>query len=84
MIFVLSGDTNSTGYPNPKLNCTDTMADKLMYIPNDDTQNKPFCRLKIVVETFEHSTYNAPTNQNLPKSTKLLSQPIRKLYLKTL
>ena len=33
-----------------------TMADKLMYIPNDDTQNYPFCRLKFVVEMFQHST----------------------------
>ena len=33
-----------------------TIADKFMYIPNDDTQNYPFCRLQIVVETFEHST----------------------------
>ena len=32
------------------------MTDKLMHIPNDDTQNYPFCRLKSVVETFEHST----------------------------
>ena len=32
------------------------MADKLMDIPNDDTQNNPFCRLKLVVETFKHST----------------------------
>ena len=30
-----------------------TMADKLMYIPNDDTEYYPFCRLKLVVETFE-------------------------------
>ena len=30
------------------------MADKLVYIPNDDTQNFPFCRLKLVVETLEH------------------------------
>ena len=29
------------------------MADKLMYIHNDNTQNYPFCRLKFVVETFE-------------------------------
>ena len=28
------------------------MTDKLMYIPNDYTQNYPFCRLKIVVETL--------------------------------
>ena len=31
------------------------MADKLMYIPNDDTYNNPFCRLQIVVETYGHS-----------------------------
>ena len=30
------------------------MADKLIYIPNDDTQNYPFCRLKLVIETFDH------------------------------
>ncbi len=34
-----------------------TMADKLIYIPNDDTKKYPFCRFKLVVETFEHSTY---------------------------
>ena len=31
-----------------------TMADKVMYIPNDDTQNYPFCRSQLVVESFEH------------------------------
>ena len=31
-----------------------TLADKLMYIPNDITQNYPFCRLKLPVKTFEH------------------------------
>ena len=30
------------------------MADKLMYIPNYDTHNYPFCRLQLVVETFGH------------------------------
>ena len=30
------------------------MVDKLMYKPNDDTQNYPFCSVKLVVETFEH------------------------------
>ena len=34
-----------------------TMANKLMYIPNDDTQYYSFCRLQLVVETFGHSTY---------------------------
>ena len=33
------------------------MADKFMYIPNDDTQNYPFCSVKLGVETFEHSNY---------------------------
>ena len=30
------------------------MADKLMYIPNDDTQNYPISKLKLVIEKFEH------------------------------
>ena len=33
-----------------------TMADKLLYIPNYDTQNEPFCILQFVVETFGNST----------------------------
>ena len=33
-----------------------TMADKLMYIPIDDTQNYRFCRSKLVDETFKHLT----------------------------
>ena len=32
------------------------MADKLMYIQNDDTQNYPFCRLQLVADTFVHLT----------------------------
>ena len=32
-----------------------TMADKLMYNSNKVTQNYPFCRLKLVVETFQKS-----------------------------
>ena len=53
------------------------MAYKLMHIPYDDYT---FCKFKIVVETFGHSTLW--TNQL--KSPKLLSQRIRKLYYKTL
>ena len=42
-----------------------TMADKLIYIPNDDTQNYPLCRLQFVVETLA-------TQLNLPnKSIKV-------------
>ena len=32
------------------------MADKLIYIPDVNTQSYPFCRLKLTVETFGHST----------------------------
>ena len=31
------------------------MADKLMYIPNNGKYNYHFIRLKLVLETFEHS-----------------------------
>ena len=33
------------------------MADKLMYIPDNDTQTYFFCKLQLVVKTFEHSTW---------------------------
>ena len=33
-----------------------TIADKFKCIPNDDKQNFPFCSVKLVVKTFEHST----------------------------
>ena len=39
------------------------MADKLMYIPNDATQNYPFCRLHLVNERLEIQ-HNEATNQN--------------------
>ena len=32
------------------------MADKLMYVPNNDTQNYNFFRLKLMVGTFDNST----------------------------
>ena len=31
------------------------MADKLLYIHNDVIQNYPFCSVKLVFETIEHS-----------------------------
>ena len=60
------------------------MADKLMCIPNNGTQNHPFCRLKLVVETFRNCT--KWTNQpRLNKSTVgFLSRRIRKRYYQTL
>ena len=59
------------------------MANKLMYILNDNTQKYPFCRVKLVVETFEQSTYEQ-TNQNPLKPPKWVSQRIGKCYYKTL
>ena len=44
------------------------MADELVYIPNDDTQNNPIQRFKLVVGTFE---LNKPTNQNPVKVPKV-------------
>ena len=39
-----------------------------MYIPNDDTQNYPFCRLQSMVKSLDTQT-NKPTNQ-VPKDFK--------------
>ena len=46
-----------------------------MHIPNVDTQNCPFCKLNLVVETFGHSTKG--TNQ----STFNKSSQIKKTLL---
>ena len=52
------------------------MAVKLMYIPNNDTKNYPFCRLKSVVDMFEYSSYR--TNQSkfiiVPKVIKAINK----------
>ena len=50
-----------------------------MHIPNDDTQNYPLCKLKLVVETCEHWNFEK-SNQNSLESTKLFSQRIRKRW----
>ena len=49
------------------------MADKLMYMPNNDTQKYTFCRLKLVVET----QLNEPTNQN-PLKVPIIVKPTNK------
>ena len=38
-------------YIYPRIYRNKTMADKLIYIRNDDKQNYIFCRLQLVVET---------------------------------
>ena len=40
----------------PGISRDKTMADKLTYIPNENTLNYSFCRLQLVVEPFGHST----------------------------
>ena len=40
-----------------------------MYIPNDDIQNYSFCRLQLLVETFENQR-NEPNKENSIKSLK--------------
>ena len=52
------------------------MVDQLIYIPNDDTQNYPFCRL---YEWVKHTQLNKPTNQNPLKVRKVVA-PTSKLY----
>ena len=54
------------------------MANKLIYIPNNVKQNRPFCRLKLVCEKFEHSTkltnqskYNVVANKYENVNTKV-------------
>ena len=47
------------------------MADKLVYIPNDDTQNSPFCRLQLMVKKLD-TQINEPTNKIQFKALKLL------------
>ena len=55
------------------------MADKLLYIPNDNTQNYPFCILQLVFKTFGHLT--KWTNQsNFNRSPQDWEQAILRLW----
>ena len=57
------------------------MADKLIEIPNNDTQSFPFYKLQLLVKTFEHSTYKS-TNQNSLKVHKVVELTNKKMLLK--
>ncbi len=50
------------------------MADKLMYIPNNNKQNYFFCRLQLVVKTFGHST-NKIHRSDKPLVNKMMYIP---------
>ncbi len=39
------------------------MGDELVYIPKNNTQNYPFCRLQLVAEQLD-TQLNEPTNKN--------------------
>ena len=56
------------------------MPDKLMNIPNDDTQSCHFCKLKFVVETFD-TQINEPTNKISRKVTKVVKPTNKKTLL---
>ena len=60
-----------------------TMADNLMYIPNDDAQNYPFCRLQLVVKCLNtqlnetnQSKFNRSPQVVEPTNMKTLSQKL--------
>ena len=58
------------------------MADKLIFIPNDDTQNSLFCKLQLLkrLDTQLHES----ANQNSLKVPKVDKSTNKKTWLKTL
>ena len=50
-----------------------------MYIPNDDTQNYPFFKLQLAIQTYQ---LNKPANQNSIKVPKVV-EPTNKKTLGT-
>ena len=59
------------------------MADKLMYIPNEDTQNYPVCILQLVVETLG-TQLNELINKNSIIVFKFIKATNKEILLKTL
>ena len=58
------------------------MADKLIYIPNNDTQNYSFYSLQCLQRLY--TQLNIPTNHNSIKIPKAVKQRITKRYFKNL
>ena len=52
------------------------MVDIFIYIPYDDAQNYPFCRLQLLVKMFD-TQLNEPTNQNSINIPKVV-EPMNK------
>ena len=53
------------------------MTDKLMYIPNDYTQNYPFYRLKFLLKRLD-TQFNEPKDQNSIKVPKVVKPTNKK------
>ena len=51
-----------------------------MYIPNNDAQNKPYCRLQLVVKR-QDTQIDEPTNQNLMKVLNVVKPTNKKTLL---
>ena len=56
------------------------MADKLMYIPNDEKQNYPFSRLKLMIEMFEHSINQPIKIHKVPKVVNPTNTNVTEVY----
>ena len=56
------------------------MTDKLIYIPNNDTQNCPICRLKLWLKRL-NTQRNKPTHKNSVKVLKVVKLTDKKTLL---
>ena len=56
------------------------MADKLMYISNNDKQNYSFWRLKLVLKRLD-TEHNEPTNQYSIKDPKVVKLTSKEMLL---
>ncbi len=52
------------------------MANKLMYITNDEIQNYPICKIQLMVLKCLDTQLNKQTNQNSLKFPKVIMQPL--------
>ena len=57
------------------------MTDEFMYIHNDDTQNYPFCRLQLGIETFGHQSKLTNQSKFNESSKKMIKRCFKTLGL---
>ena len=51
------------------------MAIKLIYIPNDDTQKYPFCRLQLVLKRLDRKKLRKPPQDIYKACLKIITKP---------